>query len=325
LSKNDTAWAIEVEALKKRFKSHSGGVEALKGISFQVQRGGIFCILGPNGAGKTTLLRILTTVMKPSAGNVHIEGFETGRQNLEIRSLIGIVAQGNFFDRYLNVWQNLILHAEMHGLPRPDSETRIRELLTEAGLYERRMDFLDDFSGGMQRRVALIRALLHKPKVLFLDEPTTGLDPSARRDLWATVESIRHDTTVILTTHYMEEADRLSDRILILDQGTVLMEGTANELKRRIAPPNTYELRLSVPLAEMYRNRLADYIDFPRVVEDNRLQFKLKDAGAWPKLTEAIAPENLISLGLLETDLETVYLTVAGHRDRSNNELDVKK
>jgi len=313
-------WAIEVEALKKTFKSHSGNVEALKGITFKVKRGGVFCILGPNGAGKTTLLRILTTMMKPSAGMVHIEGFETNRQNLDIRSLIGIVAQGNFFDRYLNVWQNLILHAEMHGMPKDQSESRIKELLSQAGLYERRMDSLDDFSGGMQRRVALIRALLHRPKVLFLDEPTTGLDPSARRDLWETVESIRHDTTVILTTHYMDEADRLSDRILILDKGSILMEGTASELKRRITPPNTYELQLNAPLAEQYQGRLAAYIDSAKIVDESRLQFQLKDKAAWSGLTDTIAPEDLIRLGLLETDLETVYLSIA-NPDKSTDKI----
>jgi ABC-2 type transport system ATP-binding protein len=319
-SKPTSEWAIEVEALKKTFKSHSGNVEALKGVSFKVKRGGVFCILGPNGAGKTTLLRILTTMMKPSAGSVHIEGFETNRQNLDIRSLIGIVAQGNFFDRYLNVWQNLILHAEMHGMPKDQSESRIKELLNQAGLYERRMDSLDDFSGGMQRRVALIRALLHRPKVLFLDEPTTGLDPSARRDLWETVESIRHDTTVILTTHYMDEADRLSDRILILDKGSILMEGTSSELKRRITPPNTYELQLNAPLAEQYQGRLATYIDSAKIVDESRLQFQLKDKGAWSGLTNAIAPEDLIRLGLLETDLETVYLSIA-NPDKSTDKV----
>jgi len=316
--KPTSEWAIEVETLKKTFKSHSGSVEALKGVSFRVKRGGVFCILGPNGAGKTTLLRILTTMMKPSAGTVHIEGFEINRQNLDIRSLIGIVAQGNFFDRYLNVWQNLILHAEMHGMPKDQSETRIKELLTQAGLYERRMDSLDDFSGGMQRRVALIRALLHRPKVLFLDEPTTGLDPSARRDLWTTVENIRHDTTVILTTHYMEEADRLSDRILILDKGIVLMEGTSSELKRRITPPNTYELQLSTPLAEQYQNRLAAYINSAKVMDESRLQFQLKEKNAWSALTAAIEPDDLIRLGLLETDLETVYLSIA-NPDKSSD------
>jgi ABC-2 type transport system ATP-binding protein len=253
-------------------------------------------------------------MMKPSAGTVHIEGFETNRQNLDIRALIGIVAQGNFFDRYLNVWQNLILHAEMHGLPKSESEARIKELLTQAGLYERRMDSLDEFSGGMQRRVALIRALLHRPKVLFLDEPTTGLDPSARRDLWETVESIRHDTTVILTTHYMDEADRLSDRILILDQGKVLMEGTASELKRRITPPNTYELQLNAPLAEQYQERLAEYIDSTKIIDNNCLQFQLKKADVWPALTGKIDPKDLIRLGILETDLETVYLSIAANK-----------
>jgi ABC-2 type transport system ATP-binding protein len=250
--------------------------------------------------------------MRPSAGTAWIENLEVGRQNIQIRPLIGIVAQDNHFDRYLNVWQNLCLHADMHGLPRASAQKRIAELLERVGLYERREDSVEDFSGGMQRRVALIRALIHEPRVLFLDEPTTGLDPAVRRDIWRIIQALKGETTVILTTHYMEEADRLSDRILILSQGTVVMEGTPDELKRRIVPPDTYELLLSGALAETYRYRLAEYIHETQIPDPNLLRFRLNRPADWTALTAAIRPEDLQSIGLAQTDLETVYLSVTG-------------
>jgi ABC-2 type transport system ATP-binding protein len=310
--------AIVVEHLAKIFKSASGSVRALKGVRFEVERGKVFCILGPNGAGKTTLLRILTTVVRPTSGTAFIEGFEIGRQNIQIRNLIGIVAQDNHFDRYLTVWRNLSLHAEMHGLDKSTIEARLTELLNQVGLYERRHDYLDDFSGGMQRRVALIRALIHRPRILFLDEPTTGLDPSARREIWDTIQSLKHETTVILTTHYMEEADRLSDHIMILNNGQVMMEGTPQELKSQISPPDTYELTLNTFTAESYRQRLTPWTKDLKVLDRNQLQFRLKEPeiGLSP-LVAAIAPSDLQTIGLAQADLETVYLTAAGHWDKS--------
>jgi ABC-2 type transport system ATP-binding protein len=304
--------AIEARQLKKQFKGRGDAVQALNGVSFSVPREKVFAILGPNGAGKTTLLRILTTVMRPSSGQAWIEGFEIGRQNIQIRQLIGIVAQDNYFDRYLTVWQNLALHAQMHGMEKPLYEPRIRELLEKVELYERRNDFMENFSGGMQRRVALIRALIHQPKILFLDEPTTGLDPSARREIWETIQELKHRTTVILTTHYMEEADRLSDRIMILNHGEVVMTGTAQELKQRISPPETYELFLNTPTAALYGQKLASWIRDPEVADPNLLRFRLNHPDLLSTLVAQIAPEDLKSIGLAQADLETVYLTAAG-------------
>lgn len=307
----DSRAAIVVKGLAKRFKSSSGGVQALKGVSFDVRREKVFTILGPNGAGKTTLLRILTTVMRPSAGTAFIEGFEIGRQNIHIRQLIGIVAQENHFDKYLTVWQNLVLHAQMHGLEKRVYERRIQELLERVELYDRRDDNLDDFSGGMQRRVALIRALIHEPKLLFLDEPTTGLDPVARREIWDTIQELKRNTTVILTTHYMEEADRLSDYILILNHGEVMMSGTAEELKRHLSPPNTYELYLTTPTAEEILPRIEDLVQDVTLIAQDALCFKLNRPDDLALLMQRIPPESFKSIGLAEADLETVYMTVA--------------
>lgn len=303
--------AIQVQNLAKRFKGKNG-VEALKGVSFEVEREKVFAILGPNGAGKTTLLRLLTTIMRPTSGTAIIEGFELGCQDTEIRDLIGIVAQDNYFDRYLTVWQNLVLHAQLHGLEKPVYERRLQELLEQVGLYERRFDYLDHFSGGMQRRVALIRALIHRPRLLFLDEPSTGLDPAARLEIWETIQSLKRETTVILTTHYMEEADRLSDRIMILNYGEVMMIGTPQELKSRISPPNIYELFLNGPLADVYQQKLAAWISEVTIMDQNALRFRLNHREDLSALMAQIVPQDLKSLGLAQADLETVYLTVAG-------------
>ncbi len=312
MSETRLAYAIEADALAKRFKSAGGFVNALNGVSFQVNRESVFAILGPNGAGKTTLLRILTTVMRPSAGTARIEGYEIGRQNIEIRHLIGIVAQDNHFDRYLTAWQNLMLHAQMHGLEKHEAEKRITELLQKVGLYERRSDYLDNFSGGMQRRVALIRALIHKPKILFLDEPTTGLDPAARLEIWQTIQELKQNTTVILTTHYMEEADRLSDQVMILNHGQVMMMGTPAELKQKISPQETYELHLRRPAAAEYLEKLSSMIQDAEIVQPDVLRFKLNRPDDWAAVAAQICPEDLQSIGPVQVDMETVYMSVAG-------------
>jgi len=304
--------AILTDALVKRFKSSEGMVQALRGVSFSVERERIFTILGPNGAGKTTLLRILTTMMRPSTGTAWIEGFEIGRQNIHIRNLIGIVAQDNHFDKYLTVWQNLVLHAQMHGLEPAHYTRRISELLERVGLLDRKNDYLDDFSGGMQRRVALIRALIHEPKLLFMDEPTTGLDPAARREIWDTLQDLKRRTTVILTTHYMEEADRLSDHILILNRGEVMMSGTAAELKQLLSPPGTYELQLNNPTASEVLQRLWPWTHDAQIVDPQCLRFQLNRPGDLGHIVPQVPPADFKSLGLAQVDLETVYLSVAG-------------
>jgi ABC-2 type transport system ATP-binding protein len=250
--------------------------------------------------------------MRPSSGTALIEGFEIGRQNLPIRQLIGIVAQDNHFDRYLTLWQNLSLHAEMHGMAKNVYEKRITELLERVDLYHRRFDYLEEFSGGMQRRAALIRALIHDPKILFLDEPTTGLDPGARREIWETIQQLKHRTTVILTTHYMEEADRLSDQIMILNHGQVVMTGTPQALKDKMSPPDTYELFLNGPKAEQYAQSLAPLIQNVQRVDENAISFKLNRPDNLPEVVAHIQPADLRSIGLAQADLETVYLTVAG-------------
>lgn len=310
---SDIAWAIEIAHLSKCFHSGSQPIQALSDVSFNIPQGTVFCILGHNGAGKTTLLRILTTVIRPDSGSAKILGHDIQRDIMNVRQHIGIVAQSNNFDRYLTIWQNLALHAQMHGMTAAEYKPRLKELLEQVGLYERRDGSLDELSGGLQRRVALIRALIHKPKILFLDEPTTGLDPEARRDLWETIEQFKAFATVILTTHYLEEADMLSDQILILNHGKVVMSGSPEELKKTISPQNTYDIKVHDGKAAYYHDKLqaAGFPDI-QVFSKNNFRIQLQANQTLKDVLNQMQWEDIQQVGETEVDLETVYLTVSG-------------
>ncbi len=304
------SYAIDVRHLSKQF----GHFQALSDVSFVVPKGGVFCILGPNGAGKTTLLRILTTVTRPTQGEAFIEGFHLQKNALQVRQKIGVVAQENRFSGYLNVWQNLMLHARLHGLPKNLSTERIEGYLKQMDLWDRRHTLPDELSGGQQRRVVLIRALLHEPAIIFLDEPTTGLDPAARLEIWKTIAAFKDRATVILTTHYMEEADCLADRILMLNHGQVVLTGTPRELKQQLSPVNTYEIVLKAPKARQYAEDLKAHFELTiaRVDEDDfRLEIHLPSPKALYPILERIPPEELLRVGEIEANLEAVFLSVA--------------
>ncbi len=223
-------WAIELVDLHKHF----GKLHAVDGLSFKVPRGELFCLLGPNGAGKTTVTRILTTIAKPTSGVASVAGFDVVRDPMAVRQRIGVMAQTNNLDQHLTAYENLYLHAMQHRLPRQEAKHRIEELLDFMALAHRAHDFPDTFSGGMQRRLAFARALVHRPKILFLDEPTTGLDPQSRSKVWNFLSSHRGDMTIFLTTHYIHEAERLADHILIIDHGRTLREGTPKEIQATV-------------------------------------------------------------------------------------------
>jgi ABC-2 type transport system ATP-binding protein len=305
--------AIDVQDIRKTY----GKIEAVAGVSFEIPRERVFCILGPNGAGKTTLLRILTTMTRPDTGTALVEGFNILTQARKVRQLIGVVAQDNHFDRYLSIWHNLSMHAQMHGIPRRQYERRISELLEMVGLYARRNSLPDDLSGGMQRRVVLIRALIHSPQILFLDEPTTGLDPQGRLEIWHTIEQFKQTATVILTTHYMEEADRLADRIMMMNHGKVVLLGTPRELKQAISPMNIYELALLSPKAAEYMEMLdqelnnSDVAHQIRILDNSRLELKLGKPDDVKAVVNLLPADDILRIGRLEADLEDVFLSVA--------------
>jgi len=220
---------IRVRNLRKAFKSFT----AVKGISFDVEQGEIFALLGPNGAGKTTTIKMLTTMLHPSSGTIELDGIDTVRHQMAARKKFGIVFQDPSLDDQQTAYENMELHGILYGMPRKLRSRRIEELLTIFELWDRRKDFVKQFSGGMKRRLEIARGLLHMPKIFFLDEPTLGLDPQSRSQLWTHVKYLNEteSTTIFLTTHYMDEAERVAHRIAIMDHGELIAEGTAADLK----------------------------------------------------------------------------------------------
>lgn len=220
---------ISVQNLTKRF----GDFPAVQDVSFNVKKGEVFAFLGPNGAGKSTTIKMLTTLLTPTGGSVAIDGLDPAKHPNQVRKRIGIVFQDPSLDTELTAYENIEFHGVLYHVPKRVRRERIARLLEIFGLWERRDSFVKEFSGGMRRRLEIARCLLHTPKIIFLDEPTLGLDPQTRHQLWAQVRQLNREeqVTVFLTTHYMDEAERVADRIAIIDHGKIVAEGTASELK----------------------------------------------------------------------------------------------
>lgn len=223
--------AIEAQALRKKF----GDFEAVKGVSFRVMPGETYGFLGPNGAGKSTTISMLCTLLKPTGGRALVAGFDVASQRAEVRRRIGLVFQDSTLDDYLTADENLRFHAELYGVPKEIVRPRVQQVLEMVGLWERRSGIVRTFSGGMKRRLEIARGLLHSPRVLFLDEPTVGLDPQTRLHIWTYINELkrREQITMFLTTHYMEEAE-YCDRIAIMDNGNIVVSGTPEELKAAV-------------------------------------------------------------------------------------------
>jgi len=231
--------AIEAAGLVKTYRTsrRREPVQALRGLSFEVPTGSVFGLLGPNGAGKSTTTKILTTLALPSSGTARVAGADVVRDAATVRTRIGYVSQGTSTDPLLTVRENLELAARLRGIPRAEAVARSARLIEEFALGEHRERPAGKLSGGTRRRLDVAAALVHAPRVLFLDEPTTGLDPESRAAMWAEIRRLagQESLTVVLTTHYLEEADRLADRVMIVDHGTKVVEGTPRELKAALA------------------------------------------------------------------------------------------
>jgi len=222
---------IQVEALTKKF----GSFTAVNGISFNVKSGEIVAFLGPNGAGKTTTIKMLTTLLSPTEGKIHINGHDPTNDQDAARRSFGIVFQDPSLDDELTAYENLELHGVLYNLSNGLRKQRTEELLKFVELWDRKDDLVKTFSGGMKRRLEIARGLMHHPKIFFLDEPTLGLDPQTRNHIWEYVKDLnkKEGTTIFFTTHYMDEAEKISDKVVIIDHGRIIAQGTSKELKKR--------------------------------------------------------------------------------------------
>ncbi|KAA0895101.1 ABC transporter ATP-binding protein [Oryzomonas rubra] len=304
--------AITTHSLTKRY----GDLTALENFDLEVAQGSIFGLLGPNGAGKTTLIRVLTTLMRQTSGEAFIEGLDTRSNGREIRRLIGVVSQENSLDRYLTARENLELHARLHGMESRHYRKRIDELLELMGLAARQNDFPDTYSGGMQRRLVVTRALLHEPRVLFLDEPTTGLDPQSRRAVWDYIKSIAGSMTIFLTTHYLEEAEQLCNRIAIADHGRLIALGSTQELKDRLTGGTFYLIEFGED-AERYGAILRAMACVREIEVDGRTV--CVGLNSWECLSEVVTALNgapVRRIALRERTLEDVFISLTGEKVR---------
>ena len=222
---------IRVQHLVRTF----GSLTAVNDVTFEVRKGETFAFLGPNGAGKTTTIKMLTTVLRPTSGSLELDGLNPVTDSTEVRKRIGVVFQDPSLDSELTAWENVDIHGVLYHVPRQVRQERGEVLLKLFELWDRRNDLVKTFSGGMRRRLEIARGLLHTPKVLFLDEPTLGLDPQSRNQMWSIVKNLNasEGVTVFLTTHYMDEADRVADRIAVIDHGKIVATGSAAELKQQ--------------------------------------------------------------------------------------------
>src|SRR6201987_3208656 len=235
---------IRVRNLAKKF----GDFTAVKDISFDVMQGEIFAFLGPNGAGKTTTIKMLTTLLRPTSGSIEVDGLAPAVKGKEARQRFGIVFQDPSLDSEQTAWENMDLHGVLYHVPRKIRTQRAEELLKVFELWERKDDYVKTFSGGMKRRLEIARGFLHTPKILFLDEPTLGLDPQSRNQLWSHVKRVNEaeKVTVFLTTHYMDEADRVAHRIGVIDHGKLVAQGTPKQIKEQTKTESLEEAFLAL-------------------------------------------------------------------------------
>lgn len=297
---------ITVENLVKHF----GAVEAVRGISFAVKEGEIFGFLGPNGAGKTTVINVLCTLLKPTAGKAWVNGYDVSRQPNEVRSSIGLVFQDSTLDEYLTAEQNLRFHAYAYAIPSRVREERMRELLTLMELWDRRKEKVQVYSGGMKRRLELARGLLHRPRVLFLDEPTLGLDPQTRHRIWEYISQLRAQSqlTIFMTTHYMDEAENC-DRIAVIDHGEIVALDTPDNLKDSVGG-DVVMLRAKDNQAAIVE--LREQYHLSPQLQNGVISFSVPRGEEFLPVFVRQFGQQMVSIGLRRPTLDDVFLKLTG-------------
>ena len=294
------------------------GTMALKGVSFDVREGEVFGLLGPNGAGKTTLMNILAGVVRPTSGKAEVLGHDVVVESRAVRELIGFCPQETVAYEELSALENMLFYAGLYDIPRSEAKKRARELLEFMGLWEVAKKPVKEFSGGMKRRLNLAIALVNDPKVLLLDEPTTGLDPRARREVWRYIEGLRAEKrTVLLATHYMEEADHLSDRVAIMDLGRIVALDTPEALKKTVGELSVIEIEVE-ELGEAVIRALSPLSENGKILTgENTVRLYARDPDAvLPKVVETALSvgARVMAVRITEPTLEDVFLKLTGRR-----------
>ncbi|MFC9896681.1 ATP-binding cassette domain-containing protein [Nocardia sp. NPDC127579] len=318
--------AVEANELVKVF----GEQRAVDGVSLAVPQGAVYGVLGPNGAGKTTTIRMLATLLRPDGGSARIFGRDVVEQPTAVRSLIGVTGQYASVDEKLTATENLMIFSRLLGLSRADARRKTVELLEEFDLAEAAEKPLEHFSGGMRRRLDLAASLIATPPLLFLDEPTTGLDPRTRAQMWDTIRRlVREGATVLLTTQYLDEADQLADRIAVIDRGKVIADGTADELKASVGGSSLHLTLVNRDQLDEARRIVSDFLgaDVQITPEAGRLTAPLRTADMTTdlliRLREWDIPVDEITVS--KPSLDEVFLTITGHPAEDETTTDTER
>jgi len=322
MSKLNDYIIIEIKELKKYFKE----VKAVDGVSLKIKKGELFSILGPNGAGKTTLVRMLTTVLTPTAGDAFVNGYSILTGKKEIVKKIGVCPQDIIIYDVLRAEENVEFVAAMHDMPRKEAKEKTKKLLEDFGIAGRK-DWSKRFSGGMQRRLNLVMSLVFEPEILFLDEPTAGLDPQARRLVWDFIRDLKNkESTIILMTHDMVEADSLSDRVAIIDHGKIIAEGTPTELKEKYGSDNILEVSfLEQEDLEVVKNNIQNIpfvANWSEIQKKDRKTLLIAFQGGLKNLVKLLQQglieniEEVENIKFRQNSLEDVFLNLTGRRLR---------
>jgi len=305
---------ISVTNLRKNYDN----VQALKGISFDIKKGEFYGLLGPNGAGKTTTISIMSTILEPDAGNVSIAGFDLKKNPTECKKAIGVVPQEIALYNELSAYDNLMFWGSLYDVRKGELKSGIDETLKRFGLYERRNDKVKTYSGGMKRRINIAAALLHKPSILFMDEPTVGIDPQSRNLIFEVVEKLHQQgMTIVYTTHYMEEAEKFCDRIAILDNGQIIVQGTLDELKSSSKMKETIVVSFVNLSDDLFQKISREWEGLIRV--ENSVHFYTSNVKS--DLSKIILKCSDTGLGIshidiLKINLETIFLNLTGKQLR---------
>ncbi len=310
--------SVEIQRLTKKY----GNLLAVDHVDLNVHNGEIFGLLGPNGAGKSTMINMLTTLLSPTEGTARIMGFDIERQTGDIRKIIGVVFQNTILEDDLTAKETLDIHARLYDVPKDAREKKITELLELFHLQDRKNDLVGKFSGGMKRRLEVAKGILHDPKVLFLDEPTVGLDPQSREVIWSYIEKVNKEKqmTIILTTHYLDEADRLCNRIGMIDNGKIAALGTVSELKASISRYDIVEVELESANEQAVSK--IKHMPFTKdivLTEGNTLRITLdKGSNIFSHLVEELnnGKSEIKSISLQQPSLDDVFLHYTGKEIR---------